>query len=224
MGNSNSGNGQSGHHLLTNENENSQHQQNLVLTPELKERYDTFLANLSRLDLYSEHFKFDFSKNFGLTKQEFNEICDLYSIPKAKRFGSQGYSVSVVFQQDGFVKKSILFFIRQSNNKYNVLIAEATQVSGLSWTRAGTAGIGTIAVSLILGFCVNPFLGWSAFTLCSLTVAGKGVYDYKHHQFTDVVVGYMISELQKSGALVFRDSHCYIRDEGQLVRISDLSD
>lgn len=203
---------------VNDDNSKDNHEDQL---PEALVNYTNYLKSLSSMSLYSEDFQFSYTKNEGLTKEEFQELCDLYDIPKGRRTGRTGYSVLVGLQQNGSVKKSVIFFARDESNNYNAIIAEAKQVRGLNISRV-SAGVGiAVGVSAIVLLTVNPAAAGITFLCSSLAIAGKGVYDANSHQFEDVVLGFMMTELARLDYLVFENTTCYLKVGGEMVEIGN---
>jgi hypothetical protein len=192
----------------------------------VRTRYGRFIANLPPLDFYSEDMKLNYTRNQDLTESELYQVCDEYGISKSKRRRDKGYSLNVIYQMKGRVKKCIIFFYRQNENlKYNILLAEAEQFSELNWCRVTTIGGTALGVSILLMATVNVAAGGATLATSGLAVAGKLMYDSKYHGAQDLVLGYMITELEVLGVIAFRDSQCFLRENGQLIAISmtDLS-
>jgi hypothetical protein len=198
----------------------------LTLDEGTRERYLQMIGQVSSLDFHVDQFKFTYSRNQDLTKEEFIELCDLNDIPKNKRIGGKGFTITLHCKQDGYVEKRIFFFTRDENNLYNVLCAEASQVSGPNWTALTIAGGVVAGVSFVILLCFTAPLaiaGATAVGTSGVFVGGKYLYDKEQHQFEDAVLGHMIHELEKERVIEFQDSKCYLRSGHRLIAMSDLS-
>lgn len=183
----------------------------LVLDEGAREKYLQSLNKVSLLNFCQDHFQCDYSHQSGLSKAEFHELCDLFGISKAKRIGPKGSSITVQCKTNGFVKKNILFYFRDENEKYTVLVAEAEQNSGTNWKSLGlTTGAAGVASLLILA-AINPIAGAVTFLASGVAIGGKYCYDNNNHEFQDLVLGHLITELEKKGDIEIKDGCCYLK-------------
>jgi hypothetical protein len=192
---------------------------------ELKSRCEKFIENPPLMDFFSEDLKFNYTRNQDLTETELDEICDGYKIPRTKRRKEKEYSLSVIYQK-GTVQKCVLLFYRQTESEtYNILLSEAERFCQLDRSKVAAAGCTAIGASLFMFSYSNPIVASMTLAASSLAVAGKLISDSKYHAFEDLVLGYMIRELERMGVIVFRDAQCFLHEGGQLIAITstDLS-
>jgi hypothetical protein len=190
----------------------------------LKSCYQKFIENPPMLDFFNESFRFDYTRNQDLNESELDEICDEYGIAKSKKRQAKGYSLNVIYLPGALEtsnKKCIIFFYRQTESlKYNILLAEAEQSCELSRSKFAVAGGTALGATLFMCSLFNPLVAAMTLTTSSLAVAHT-YYQSKDYGFQDVVLGYMIHQLEAGGVLLFRDSQCFLREGGQLIAISE---
>lgn len=186
--------------------------------------HEQFIQNLPTYDFFAEDFIFSLSRNQQLSKDEMNELYDVYGVSKSERVGRKGYSLSVSFRIDKHVKKCVLLFVREiENHQFNVIQAEAENRTEINWSRLATASGAAFGASFLCAL-INPVVGGFTFATSGLALAGKYVRDSKqHHQYQNLVIGYMIRELEKESILVFQDGHCFLREGGQQFSINTLN-
>lgn len=186
--------------------------------------HEQFIQNLPRYDVFAENFQFTVSKNQQLTNEEINELYDAYGIMKTERVGRRGgYSLAVAFQSEKKVKKCALLFVRQAENGlFNVIRADAENSTEVNWSRL-IALSGAVLGASFIGMLVGPGLGSFTLATSSLALAGKYMGDFKQHQeYQNLVVGYMIRELEKTNYIVFRDTECFLREGTELISVNVL--
>lgn len=187
-----------------------------------KQQYLKFMQNLPFYDFMTENLHFSLSKNQKLTKSEMNELCDMYEVPKSKRITNKGYSLMVVTRKVKNIQKCIFLFIRETDDHlFNVIQAETDHNSNINWSH--------LAISCVLGlggsaalFSVSAVAGGVTMATTTLALAAKYFHDSRYHEGRDMVVGYMITELESANIIVIRDSQCFLRDGGQLIALSSL--
>lgn len=192
-------------------------------TFKLRHLHEQFLDNLPMFDFFAENFYFSLSRNEQLTNSEVHELYELYEVSRCDRVGDRGYTLTVASQEDEIIKKCSLLFIRETeNHRYNLLLCEAQNKTGVNWSRFAAASGAAMGTSFIVSL-FNPIVGGISFATSGIALVGKYLNDStQHHQYQNLVIGYMISELEKNNVLVFRDSQCFLREGGQLICITTL--
>jgi hypothetical protein len=213
------------HRRGTPQNHQNTHDNAPALDERWRDEYLQMISNLS-LNFCIDHFHFTYSRNQNLTHEEFIELCELYEIPRARVNGSKGLTITLHTYGPGSnsIDKRIFFFIRDQNQKYNVLIAEAKQVSGPNWSAMAISGGIIAGASTIVLLCVSApaiVTGVAAVTISGVVVGGKYLYDRNSHhqqqQYQDPIIGHMIHQLETEKVIEFCDSRCYLRCGDQLI-------
>lgn len=190
-----------------------------------KQQYLKFIQNLPFYDFFTENLHFTLSKNQKLTKSEMNELYDIYEIPKSKRSLGKGtgYSLQVITRKVKNMKKCIFLFVRESSDDhlYNVIQAESDNSSEINWSHVAIGSVLGLGGAAIF-FSVNSLAGGLTMAVTSLALIGKYFYESRYHDGQDIVIGYMITELEKANIITIRDSQCFLRDGGQLIALSSL--
>ena len=96
--------------------------------------FNNYCKSLYQIQLRQRKFSFSHHEAFGLTKEEFHDLMDFYKVPKCKRDGSKGLSISVPYaEKEGDIKKTIFLFTAPRKNKYDALVAEVSSPIVFSW-------------------------------------------------------------------------------------------